>query len=34
MKENLKDWKTEYDLKANVSIESIDKYLKRYCNKK
>ena len=34
MKENLKDWKTEYDLKAHVSMESIDKYLQRYCNKK
>ena len=34
MKENLKDWKTEYDLKVHVSMESIDKYLQRYCNKK
>ena len=34
MKENFKDWKTEYDLKMAVSIESIDKYLQRYCNKK
>ena len=34
MKENFKDWKTEYDIKFAVSIEGIDKYLQRYCNKK